>query len=106
MNAPFTLASLWVPHGDAHFCEQDCSLAVPMPVIFFASSALERMGVSSDSVGGSHAGYRQKRVNILLYLESFLSIKILLILPSVSPLCISYPINAPQHSGLRWKPRA
>src|SRR6266702_4945101 len=42
-----------------------------MPVIFFASFALERMGVSSDSVGGSHAGYRQslRRGTILLYLQ-------------------------------------
>lgn len=73
------LLSLWhlccIPHGDVHSCEQDCLLAVPMPVIFFASFALERMGVSSDSVGGSHAGYRQplKRSAMLLYLLKVVS---------------------------------
>lgn len=42
---------------------------------FFASFALERMGVSSDSVGGSHAGYRQslKRRAMLLYLLKVVS---------------------------------
>jgi hypothetical protein len=75
MNAPLTLASLLYPTWRCPFLRARLLVGCANARDFFASFALERMGVSSDSVGGSHAGYRQslKRRAMLLYLLVSLS---------------------------------